>query len=473
MFGNPKYRKSGAVNCEEAQNLVWMEIDDEISADAAAALAAHRTGCADCRAMTAALATQNEKLVRAFEGPRTVAEGVADQVLAQLPGRRLQMPAWVRTVLAAAAGFLLAVVIFHPWSRQNPLVSIKDPSHATGVTPATTGSQIPSEVFTCAHLSVATGKVEIEPAGATSWRAMETAGAVPTDARVRTGPGVRCEFSLADGSTVRLNEQTELHFAATRRLELATGQVWSGVARGDAPFSVSTSAATVTALGTRFDLSLREEKTTLVCFEGSTRVKGSSGERVVHGGEELEISADGPLEQPRRLYDLSLAARWIDELLVLKGRDNPELSERIDDLLARLGDDKLHFLYDSEIRALGDHCVLPLTRYIQSDRSSGEPARRRQAAAIVADCAQPWCIPYLIELLSDRDGEVRAAAGRGLHRLTNSEMGSEDEWRTSSPAARESLVREWNRWWEQNKDKIPGAQQRPSGKTLNEPMRKV
>jgi len=155
--------------------------------------------------------------------------------------------------------------------------------------------------------------------------------------------------------------------------------------------------------------------------------------------------------------DLSLAAQWIDELLLLKGRDNPELTQRIDDLLARLGEDKMQYLYENEIRGLGDHCVLPLTRYIQSDRSAREPARRRRAAEILSDCAQPWCVPYLIELLSDRDGDVRAAAGRALVRVSHVDIGSDEQWRNGSESERADLIARWQQWWNRNKSHIPGA----------------
>src|SRR5579862_5324941 len=103
--------------------------------------------------------------------------------------------------------------------------------------------------------------------------------------------------------------------------------------------------------------------------------------------------------QPQPVRDLARASKWIEEILVLKDRDNPELIGHVDDLLAHLGEEKMAFMYEDEIRALGDHCVLPLTRYIESARSAGQTARRRSAAGIVADSAQPWCIPYLIELL--------------------------------------------------------------------------
>jgi hypothetical protein len=47
---------------------------------------------------------------------------------------------------------------------------------------------------------------------------------------------------------------------------------------------------------------------------------------------------------------------------------------------------------------LGDHCVLPLTRYIQSERSRGpgRQSKRASAARILADLPQPWSIPDLL-----------------------------------------------------------------------------
>jgi HEAT repeat protein len=143
--------------------------------------------------------------------------------------------------------------------------------------------------------------------------------------------------------------------------------------------------------------------------------------------------------------------------LLLKGRDNPELTQRIDDLLARLGEDKMQYLHEEEIRGLGDHCVLPLTRYIQSDHSALEPARSRRAAEILSDCAQPWCIPHLIELLRDQDGDVRAAAGRALIRVSHHDIGTDEQRRNGSDTVRADLIAQWQQWWNRNKSHIPGA----------------
>jgi HEAT repeat protein len=174
----------------------------------------------------------------------------------------------------------------------------------------------------------------------------------------------------------------------------------------------------------------------------------------VSSGESVEMTAYR-CGDPQKMYGIAAAERWIDEILVLKGRDNPELKQRIDDLMAQLGANKMAYLFESEIRGLGDHCVVPLTRYIQSDRSKDEPERRRKAARILSDSAQPWCIPYLIELLSDRDADIRATVAAGLARVAGTTIGRDQQWREGSAEQREKLISDWQHWWAENKDKIP------------------
>ena len=480
------------MNCQQSENLLSARLDEELSPEEEAQLQAHLEGCVACQAVAAAMEEQDERLRGAFRLRRSAAASAAQKTLTELPKIQLKVPdtfssesqkiqagdeirgslpvsskqaagqikgrvpfssEWLPLGLAAAAGFLVAVLIFRPWQKSPEIVrTITQPSATTQVASTTQ----PDAVFTCGQLALATGKVEIRPRDSSVWRPMETGGSVPVDACVRTGDGIRCEFQMTDGSVVRLNQDSELRFAGSRRLELTGGQVWSGVAQNKTPFVVSADPTTITADSTRFDLSKTPEKTSLVVFDGAAQVKMSGTDLRVTSGQEMQIVA-GRASQPRPVPDLSLAAQWIDELLLLKGRENPELTQRIDDLLARLGEDKMQYLYENEIRGLGDHCVLPLTRYIQSDRSAREPARRRRAAEILSDCAQPWCVPYLIELLSDHDGDVRAAAGRALIRVSHVDIGSDEQWRNASGSERAELIARWQQWWNRNKSHIPGA----------------
>ncbi len=349
---------------------------------------------------------------------------------------------------SAAAGFLLAVVLLQPWNRPAPL----------GIAPT---SKAPPQPI--AHLALATGVVEIHDPGSGQWRAMETGGAVRPGDRVRTGPDVRCEFRGADGSELRLNAGSELTFDSARQLQLASGQMWSTVARAREPLRVSLPLATATADAAQVDFRCASSNATVTVVDGTTRVRDAVGEKTISSGERLTIS-NGRSGEPGRAGDLLVATRWVNEILMLKGRDNPELARRIDDLFAQIGQQKMAFMYEEEIRSLGDHCVVPLTRYIESERSRGEDQKRRTAARILSDAAGPRSIPDLIELLGDRDGEIRASAARALERLTGRTQGrTAQQWRSEPGEAGETVRREWSKWWESTRDRpqpIPSAPER-------------
>lgn len=154
---------------------------------------------------------------------------------------------------------------------------------------------------------------------------------------------------------------------------------------------------------------------------------------------------------------LDQASRWIMDIVVLKGHDNPELNARVNDLIAQIGEGKMAFLRENELKALGDRCVVPLARYLQSPRSQGELWKRQEAARVISDVAQPWCIPYLIELLDNPDGQVRAAAATALQRLTNKTQGrTPEQWRDQPKESDADTLKSWHAWWERNKDDYPG-----------------
>lgn len=280
---------------------------------------------------------------------------------------------------------------------------------------------------------------------------------LPAGSRVRTGAGVRCEFAMADGSEVRMNENTELQLRRSRSVSVADGQMFSSVAKHDTPFNVAVGGATITALGTRFDVQRRTDRVVLAVLEGSTKLsEGTSAPRVVNQGEAVSLS-NGTITPVDASTALDQASRWIMDIVVLKGHDNPELNARVNDLIAQIGEGKMAFLRENELKALGDRCVVPLARYLQSPRSQGELWKRQEAARVISDVAQPWCIPYLIELLDNPDGQVRAAAATALQRLTNKTQGrTPEQWRDQPKESDADTLKSWHAWWERNKDDYPG-----------------
>lgn len=428
------------MQCEQSIELISAEVDGELSPDERSQLEVHLGECADCRATAEAMRLQDAQLVRAFVPRRKAAADIAGRVTAQLAQSRMHRLRWLVPVGAAAAGFLLAVMLLRPWTRT---ASLPAPDNA-------------SAVASIGRLEIATGPVEIRLPGS-PWQPMLTGAAVARGSRIRTGPGVRCEFAMDDGSEIRLNENSELVLTQPRKLDLAAGQVFSVVASRPAPFELAVADATVTAMGTRFDVQRHPDQVILAVLDGSTRLTDRGIDQVVRQGEIVSL-ASGRVTQREGPQALDQATRWVMDILVLKGRDNPELNARIDDLFAQIGEGKMAFLRENELKALGDRCVVPLTRYLRSPRSSGQTFKRQEAARIVADVAQPWCIPDLIQLLQDSDGEVRAAAAGALLRLTNqTQHRSPRQWRDEPPEAGRAALQAWRDWWGRQHDRYPGT----------------
>jgi ferric-dicitrate binding protein FerR (iron transport regulator) len=457
------------VNCEQAANLISARIDAEILDADRDDLERHLATCDGCRATRDALAEQDNALDRTFAVRRQRAALVAERVIdafktgAPSPGpsmlytRPSLWSRWGRPLLAAAAGFALAILVTRPWDKPATPTAVGPTTNQTITVAATRPAPV-------GQLALSTGAVMCCPSDSTNWRPLESGGAVEAGMKVRTGPKVRCEFKMADGSEVRLNSDTQVTLQTPRRVDVAGGQVFSSVRKqppGETFVVMAEPAgATLTALGTAFDVSCSTKSATLTVVEGSVKMEAGGGENVVKGGETLSV-ADGRFGGKKQVENLMRATQWVDEILVLKGRDNAELARRIDDIFAQLGHDKMWYMNAQEVRRLGDHCVVPLARYIQSDRSKAtqdDRMKRREAARIVADVATSWATPELINLLADDDADVRYAAARALQRLTGQNLGrTPEQWRDQSVMTCTPTIQQWHGWWDKNKSNIPGA----------------
>jgi hypothetical protein len=289
------------------------------------------------------------------------------------------------------------------------------------------------------------------------WYTCPTATELTPGAGLRTEVGSSCEVSTRDGSQVRLNGDTQAHFSGARQVELARGQLWSHIAGGEAPFCVTVPDAKVLAEQGKINLSCQPGETVVTVVEGTARVESGEDSAMLDAGQSAKI-VDGRLAGVQRVYDPVLVTAWIHELLAVKGPDDPEFSARMSDILAQLGQAKLSYLYEEEIRRLGDHCVLPLVRFLESSRSQGDEVKRVRAAGIVADVAQPRSIGLLIELLADENPRVRSHAARGLLRLTTRDLGrTPAQWESEPWSSSAPTYRAWQEWWDANRSRYPGA----------------
>jgi hypothetical protein len=443
------------VDCEQALALVVANMDREISPAERVHLEGHLRDCATCRATADALRAQDADLRRAFAPRRRAAVAVADRVITQLRTATPRLPrrlSWGPMLLAAAAGFLLAVLLFRPWQKHPEPVPQPQPQ------PSEISTVPTPEVVETLLLAVATQAVETMAPGSDIWQPVKTGAQIAVGSRVRTGPSVCCEFRTADGSEVRLNEGTELLFRQSRQIELSQGQIMARVAKAPVSFQVAIPHATVTALGTEFDLLCRPTaESVLTVLEGATVVQGKGTDQQVPTGFAAVIR-NGAVERQEQVNDLIKRTAWIHTILIHKDPADKEVARRVNYLLADLGFEKTGVMHENEIRALGEACVLPLTRFLL-DHSRDHGQRRHVAARIVADLAPSWLIPDLIKLLRDQDGEVRYEAARALQRLTGQNLGRNlDTWRRESvPSTQQAAVRQWENWWAKNKRLYPST----------------
>jgi ferric-dicitrate binding protein FerR (iron transport regulator) len=459
------------MDCEQSHFLISRLIDREIDPAEREHLESHMQECTSCQTTLDAFRQQDAELRAVFARDPAQVAVVAERVMAQLQRepqllrRRFRWLPIVASLSSAAAGFLAALLIFRPWVEVEPeqlVVVRKIEVPIDRYVPVPWLDPIAAESKPQVELALATGLVEMQGPEDKDRRALQPGDVVGDGTRVRTAPLARCEFRCPDGTEVRMNGGTELYFIAERRLGLQQGQVMLNVAQAEAPFEVETEDAVVAGQATLFDLYRKPKETVLTVVQGQTRVEGRSkkekkAEEIVKSGEVARI-VDGEVAFKDRAYLLVQTTNWVNELLVKKGRDNPELEQHLNSMLAQLGNEKIKYLTEEEIRSLGDHCVMPMTRFVQSADAEKKKDDRRFATRILADLAQPWSVPDLIGLLLDEDDEVRYHAARALKRLTarNGALPPE-EWKKLSLAGCKSEYEIWKSWWEDNKYRYPKA----------------
>ncbi len=466
------------MDCHDVRSQLPAWLDDELNVDARDPLQAHLETCPSCRADAESLQSLDADLARAFRPQREAAARIADRVaealqrepphtqsaVANAARSRTVLSQWTFFFMAAAAGFLLALLIFPPSPRQ-----IAQPdNNARHVSPSAEPS--------LARLVVSTGDIEVRPPGETDWAVVSGSDRFrcPSDTEVRTGVGVCCELETVDLCTIRLNEGTELTVRSRSEIELRAGQIWCS-SPSEMSLHVISTALTKPLVSDNpspwscvcpSNASLLSE----VDSEGGCRIFTASGEiDVTMGSEQQRLKqgqvariSGGRLVIEAHHADALLSTSWMHSLLMRKGHTSGELGDRVNRLLASVGRSKLDNLYEDEIRSLGEHCVLPLLRYVQSPLSLEDSQRRHRAMLILTDVAPTWAVGELIGLLADEDSLVRMQAATALQRLTRQTQGrAPADW--SAPLSEcEATLGAWRQWWQANASRYPPPDARPA-----------
>ncbi|HEY9090717.1 FecR family protein [Parasphingorhabdus sp.] len=109
---------------------------------------------------------------------------------------------------------------------------------------------------------------------------------------VRSEVGQRVAMTLAEGSVVTLDTDSEVHILdmeKTRTLQLVKGRAFFDVAKDPSrPFIVQAGSKTVEAIGTSFSVRMNEDEVTIVLLEGKVHVEQKKS--LTHAPRQLELT---------------------------------------------------------------------------------------------------------------------------------------------------------------------------------------
>lgn len=433
------------MDCKQTAADLSARMDGETTAAPPAAIEQHLADCRDCRTLDADLHKQDTDLRAAFSRRRETIAHLADRVVHALREDHNPRPTvlrWWHLVGSIAAGFVLAIALLRPLPPAN---------HNTTHTP------VVASMLPIGHVALATGPLQMRADDSHPWSTVSAGTMIPGGSWIQTPSAVRCEIVLDDGSRVRLNGGTEIGVWPDRRVQLARGELWTSASEANQPMRLCADDLTFRANDAQFNVRADADHWFVTVIDGSPDVAGPDWDAPLQVGETMRISHDG-VEDRYCEADLLLATRWMNELLVRRGVDDPELVGRIYALLAAMDHTQASAMYERELRLLGDGSAPSLVRFVRSYCSNDTAAartciQRKEAARILGDIAPIQTVPDLIELLQCSDTDVRYHAARALQRLTKVDL--------DIPAARfrqpqcdpcERVGHTWQRWWEESPD---------------------
>ena len=181
-----------------------------------------------------------------------------------------------------------------------------------------------------ASLERAIGSVEIR-LPEQDWQPLTDLVTLQGGARIRTASGGRAAVRLANGVSLRMAENTEVGFARPPLVELASGRVYAdndGHQRG-ARVEIVTSIATVTDVGTQFEVNLAHDQYRLRVREGRVQLRLGTDRIDGAAGDELTIGDDGAVARTS-IASTDAEWRWIESLATAPDINDRPVTELLD-----------------------------------------------------------------------------------------------------------------------------------------------
>jgi hypothetical protein len=310
-----------------------------------------------------------------------------------------------------------------------------------------------------AKVSVVIGVVETK-AGEAGTYAPATAGAdLEPGTFVRTGPGGKAALDFADGSELRLNQNTELEVQGPRKASLKIGGYYALIKKDEAVFEVVTPFAPLKTQEAVYAASFEKRdpsdplfktvsrtETKIATFENKVQVVSKRYAQYLTAGYSCNL-VDASLNTPDPTLRPMLATRWVHPILLARGKTSDEAAMRTTAMLDRLGAVEANDPSEAGLRDLGELAAPELAKYVKIPTGAGDLPRRRVAARVLADIAKN---PLdLLPTLRDPDAQIRISGANGLKRLTGEDLGKDDAFWSGDKAATEG----WKAWDEKLRKK--------------------
>lgn len=135
-----------------------------------------------------------------------------------------------------------------------------------------------------------------------------------------TGTNETAAITLSDGSVVKLAPRTRLELEPSRseRRVVLDGQGFFAVAhKKRQPFVIRTTSGEVRVLGTRFDLSARDDDLQLVVVEGRVTLSASGREAHVRAGEVTRV-VNGTALPVQPVGDAAELTAWVGQFIAFQ-----------------------------------------------------------------------------------------------------------------------------------------------------------
>jgi transmembrane sensor len=151
--------------------------------------------------------------------------------------------------------------------------------------------------------------------------------------RYATSTGEQRSLTLADGSQIQLNVRSKLSARLNdeaREVRLNDGEALFKVAKDAVrPFLVRTPQAVIRALGTQFNVHVRNATTVVALLEGRVEVQraGEAGSVLLNPGEEVAIAARAAVPSQPRKADIKTSIAWTEHRLVFEDAPLSEVVE--------------------------------------------------------------------------------------------------------------------------------------------------